>query len=196
MSATNEFTMLDPSILASYEHMKTLVDSSLPFSIPAKLHELLVEKRDDRLSDLVSHFNQGLMPRKKAREFWPLIYERAKPYSLRKKFADEIAEGAAKSVSEDVEMTLKESYSFLREHSWLVAKNTNFTTHFRRAGVPVLDATTKRGVRKPRFFERLSGVRWVLGIGINAATMFELDKNPRLAEYFLGLNFVLAVIDP
>lgn len=179
--------ILDPSLLSSPSHLSKLYDFHGRLFVPRTIKQL----SQHQVEDILPYFGYfGL--RFEAEKFYKLVEQKeVEAFEAIPEYVKELTGLDKLRLPSTVSEILAEEYSFIRSHSYILARLRKTFHWFKRCGVAVLDTSNKDiKDKKEELFESIRGVRWIIGVAIAVGGLF--TANPILG----GLGIVIAVTDP
>lgn len=188
--------ILDASVFTSFSHCETLLRAGENFFVSSTLYQMLYEEYDlQMLHNTLRHFAWRPPKYLPAAKLYLQIY--MEPYSFKREHVEELYPYLEEILlPPEVNQIILDEYSFLKEHSSILMSTKRFAKHLHRCGIVLIDAVNKSYDQKHRFFAKIRGPRWLLGVLLQVAGLATLSQNPLIGSILAGGGTALIVTDP
>ena len=192
--------MIDASVFTSEKHCQALLGTKEQFQVSRTLYDLMLgEKRFESVSDPLLYTLDRFSW--KRLEYIPTeimnLRTRIEPYKYKEKYVKEIYPSYEKSILPwEVKDIILDEFSFLKEHSSILMSTKKFVRQLHRWGIVLIDASNKVFDQKKDLFERIRGVRWLMGLATSATSATQLAEGHVIGSAIsVGATFII-LMDP
>lgn len=189
-------SILDASVFTSLSHCDVLREAQEKFFVSKALYTILYEEYDrEKVFNTLSHFVWRPLKYLPSEKINLQVY--LTPYEFKKEYTEEIYPYYQESrLPVEVKQIILDEYSFLKEHSSIFMSTKRLSKYLHQWGVIFIDATNKFYDEKHSFFDKVRGVRWIMGFLLGATGIVRFAQEPMIGTMLQASGAALILLDP